>query len=79
MTDGSPGGALRFWEHPDMTQLIELMCLNCLDIHYLGRKKHQPYPCAIKCQKCGHATLPTQEKRDWLKSLARQAASEESA
>ena len=60
-----------------MTQIIELMCLTCGDIHYIQRKKHQPYPVALQCTQpeCGNAALPVQEKRDWLKSLAVRAQS----
>ncbi|KKL73751.1 hypothetical protein LCGC14_2071730, partial [marine sediment metagenome] len=49
MIDGWAGSDLRFWEHPDMSQIMELMCLSCNDIHYLTRKKMQPYPIAVTC------------------------------
>lgn len=77
MNDGWPGSDLRFWEHPDMTQIIEFMCLHCGDIHYLTRKRHQPYPIAVSCiqPECNSVALPVQEKRDWLKSLAVRAQS----
>ena len=73
---------MRFWEHPDMQQLVELICLTCMHIRYIARKKHQPYPFVLSCGSedgCTGAALPTQEKRDWLKSLAAQAQSAESA
>ena len=72
MIDGWAGSDLRFWEHPDMTQIMELMCLSCCYIHYLTRKREQPYPVAVSCtqSECNGAALPVQEKKDWLKSLA---------
>ena len=76
LINGWAGGDLRFWEHPDMTQIMEFMCLECGDIHYLQRKKNMPYPVAVQCAQpeCRSAALPVQEKRDWLASLAKRAA-----
>ncbi len=79
--NSNASNALPWWEHPDMTQIMELMCLACGNIYYLSRTKDNPYPHIVVCPKCKQLAMPVQEKRDWLKTLRNAVAdkSEESA
>ena len=65
----SDGNALKFWEHPDMAQLMEFVCIDCMAVFHLARTKNQPYPFRVECAmaNCKNGiALPTQEKQDWL-------------
>jgi hypothetical protein len=68
---------LPFWEHPEVVQVMEFVCImpDCKGIFYLGRNKDQPYPMLVRCIECNNTTaMPTQEKIEWLKTLkAKQA------
>lgn len=66
---------MKFWEHPDMQQIIELVCLKCVGVQYIMRTKDQPYPFVYPCPECKAASMPTQEKQDWLATLRKESDS----